>query len=97
MTGLLSVSIFMRLIPSRIGTRHMLSFDPNLTIFKNFFLPDRHGAFEFAYRPLAGCEGGTPVRRTNTDNDAGLPDLQTAGAMHDADVSNVEFLVCLHN
>src|SRR5438445_13332309 len=97
MTGLLSVSILMRLIPSMIGTRYMLTFDPNLTIFKNFFLPDRHGAFEFAYRPLAGFEGCTPMRRANADNYTGFADLQTAGAMHDADVSNVEFLVCLHN
>src|SRR2546423_3843605 len=76
-------------------TRYLLTLNPNLAIRKNFFLPNRHGAFEFADGPLAGFEGRTPMRRANTDHDTGLPDLQTTGAMHDADVGDVEVLVRL--
>src|SRR6266568_5954704 len=77
------------------GSWRTFAFDPNLAIFKNFFLPNRNGAFQFANGPLAGFKGSTSVRSADGDNDAGLADLQAAGAMNDADVGDVESLVSL--
>src|SRR6266446_5768329 len=72
-----------------------LAFDPNLAVGENFFLPNRHGAFQFANRPLASFESGSPVRSADGDNDAGFADFQAAGAMDDADMGDVESLVSL--
>ncbi len=74
-------------------SRGRITFHPNLTVFKNFFLPNRHGAFEFADGPLAGFEGRAAVRRADGYDDARLADFQTTGAMHDADVRDVELFV----
>src|SRR6266699_1271743 len=69
--------------------------DPNLTVFKDFFLPNRHGAFQFADGPFTGFEGRAAVRRADRDHDAGLANLQTTSAMHDSQVRNLELLVRL--
>src|SRR2546428_13448554 len=72
-----------------------LAFDPNLAVCENFFLPNRHGAFEFADGPFAGFKCSSAVRSADGDNGAGLADFQAAGAMNDADVGDVESLVSL--
>src|SRR2546429_41644 len=77
------------------STAAAFALNPNLPILKHFFLPNRNGAFQFANCPLAGFKGSTSVRSADGDNDAGLADFQTAGAMNDADVGDVESLVSL--
>src|SRR6185436_15702218 len=57
--------------------------------------PDGDGAFEFPYGPLARFEGGASMRGADGDHDAGLADFHPPRAMHDANVRDVELLVCL--
>src|SRR6185295_10744757 len=71
------------------------TFHPNLAVCENLFLPNRHGAFEFADGPLAGLERGAAVRRADGDDDAGLADFGATSAMDDADVRDLETLVGL--
>ncbi len=67
--------------------------DPFFAVFEHFFFPDRHRAFEFSDGPFAGFEGGFAVWGAGGDHDAGFADLQAAGAMHDAEVSDLKMLV----
>src|ERR1700730_3112639 len=66
------------------------TFHPNLAVFKKLLLPNRHGAFEFAYGPFAGFESRATVWRADGDDHAGLPNLETSGAMHDSHVHDLE-------
>src|SRR5262249_12340836 len=66
-------------------------------VFEDFFLPNRHGAFEFFDGPLAGLKGRLAVWGAGGDDDARLPDLKAAGAVNDSEMSDVEALVCFRS
>src|SRR5215213_5573211 len=72
----------------------LLWLNPGFAVVENFFLPDGHGAFELFDGPFAGLEGGVTVWGAGGDYYARLADLDAAGAVHDAQVSDVELLVC---
>ena len=81
------------MLPVLIGC--VLTFDPLLTVLKNFFLPDWHCAFQFTNGPFAGFKSCLPMRCTHGDNHARFTDRQAANAMYDTDVGDRKFLVGL--
>ena len=64
------------------------SFHPNLAVFKEFLLPNRHRAFQLTNGPLAGCKCCPPMRSADRDYNAGLANFQPARPVHDPDVAN---------
>src|SRR5437016_8283408 len=74
--------------------RCALAFDPDFAVSKNFFLPDRHSAFQLANGPFASLEGCVTMRRADGDHDARFANLEASCAMNDADVRNVKTLMC---
>ncbi len=53
-----------------------LPIGPYHSIFKVFFLPDRHGFLQRVNDPAAGFKRRAPVRRSHHDQHAGLANLQ---------------------
>ena len=82
-------SAFIRVLNIRVH----LWLNPFLTILVHVFLPDGYSAFEFFDGPFAGLEGCSAMWGAGGDDDAGFPDLQASGAVHDAEVSDFELLV----
>jgi TolB-like protein/DNA-binding winged helix-turn-helix (wHTH) protein len=72
-----------------------IALDPNFAVCKNFFLPNRDCAFQFANRPFAGFKGSATMRSAHRNHHAGFANFQAAGAMDDADVGDVKFLMSL--
>src|SRR6185436_19639336 len=82
-------SVFIRVLTIRVH----LWLNPFFTIFVNFLLPDGNGPFELFDGPLTGLEGCSAMRCAGGDDDACFANLETPGAMHDAEVRDFELLV----
>src|SRR5262245_29997555 len=64
-----------------------LPFNPFLAVFKNLFLPDRHGLFQTVNRVMAGFKRHAPVRRGDDDDYRGFCYFKRAEPVDDADAS----------
>src|SRR5580704_8109005 len=60
-----------------------LTIGPYCSIFKMFFLPDRHRLFQRVNDPAAGLKRRCPVRRRDHDQHACFSNFQTAQTMDD--------------